>query len=150
KNLSEWMKNYVWARDQHTCQYCGADPSTLGFTPHIHHIVPVARGGKNDADNLVVACDDCNFKIGTDIAEPVGFPKPAEVIQLVPKTKPLVVEPATCTCPPGQSWPLWHGFRHGQWGWWWPDQYRRPDQPWDGEGLVETEYNPFEPGRMSQ
>lgn len=49
----------VFKRDLFTCQYCGAHPPSSIL--HVDHINAVARGGKNDPDNLVTACADCNL-----------------------------------------------------------------------------------------
>ncbi len=40
------------------CAYCGADPE------HVEHCTPIVRGGRNDADNVVSACQDCNLRKG--------------------------------------------------------------------------------------
>lgn len=39
------------------CYYCH---KKLGDRYHVDHIVPIARGGSNGPDNLVVACPTCN------------------------------------------------------------------------------------------
>lgn len=41
------------------CAYCGAEPEEL------EHVTPLSRGGRNDADNCVSACFDCNNRKGT-------------------------------------------------------------------------------------
>jgi hypothetical protein len=38
------------------CAYCGDEDRVLV----IEHIIPVARGGTNDRDNLAAACGTCN------------------------------------------------------------------------------------------
>lgn len=43
---------------QDKCSYCGCSVNVL--QRHIDHIIPVARGGTNDNDNLCVACNYCN------------------------------------------------------------------------------------------
>lgn len=50
------LRSRVIERDGADCRYCGgeADP------PHIDHIVPLARGGSSDIENLTVACQRCN------------------------------------------------------------------------------------------
>jgi 5-methylcytosine-specific restriction endonuclease McrA len=52
----------IYARDEHTCQYCGtAFPiSELTFD----HVVPVAQGGRKDWENIVTCCIGCNRKKG--------------------------------------------------------------------------------------
>lgn len=62
----------VLRRDGFRCAYCGrGEPE--GVRLHIDHIVPVARGGRNDLDNLVTACADCNLgKSATDLVGDEG------------------------------------------------------------------------------
>src|SRR5206468_9596945 len=142
KNLSDWMRAHVWLRDQFTCQYCGASPKTPGYRPHIHHIIPVARQGTNDAANLVCACEDCNLAIGTDIVEP-RLRKPIEVVA---EPDPLLklLEPARCTCK--ETRPILDG--------WDPQIFFRPffqaefDPFGTRQGRVEFEYDPFSVVRM--
>lgn len=58
KALSKKTRFEVFKRDGFCCQYCGAHPP--GVLLEVDHIVPVAAGGKNDIDNLVTSCQDCN------------------------------------------------------------------------------------------
>ncbi len=48
----------VFKRDNFTCQYCSAKPPSIPL--EVDHIIPVCKGGKNDIDNLITACFDCN------------------------------------------------------------------------------------------
>ena len=50
----------VFARDSHTCQYCGRKTHDLT----LDHIVPRHRGGAHSWDNLVAACKACNHRKG--------------------------------------------------------------------------------------
>lgn len=70
------------ARDPWVCHYCGTslaftdEPSTyretmvggevwqLGNWATIDHVVPLSRGGTDDLDNLVLACNVCNARKG--------------------------------------------------------------------------------------
>ena len=52
----------VMARDQYTCQYCGAAPVKADLT--IDHVLPRSRGGVTEWENVVVACRSCNQKKG--------------------------------------------------------------------------------------
>jgi 5-methylcytosine-specific restriction endonuclease McrA len=65
----------VLRRDGFRCVYCGrGEPD--GIKLHLDHLVPVVRGGRNELDNLVTACADCNLGksasdlVGDDAAEP--------------------------------------------------------------------------------
>ena len=51
----------IYARDGHTCQYCGRsiyEDAAMRLT--LDHVVPRELGGTNDATNLVTACLSCN------------------------------------------------------------------------------------------
>lgn len=48
----------VLNRDNFTCRYCGQGAPEVEI--HVDHVVPVAGGGSNHPDNLVVACASCN------------------------------------------------------------------------------------------
>ena len=50
----------VFARDRHTCQYCGQ----MGRDLTIDHVVPKHRGGRHEWENLVAACRGCNHRKG--------------------------------------------------------------------------------------
>lgn len=73
----------VFRRDNFTCVYCGA--SSPDVVLECDHKVPVAKGGKDDRDNLVTACFDCNrgksAKDAPDRPTPAG--KPAQRHPLV-------------------------------------------------------------------
>lgn len=50
----------ILKRDEFKCRYCGRSEGE-GVTLHVDHVIPVALGGRNDPENLVVACADCNL-----------------------------------------------------------------------------------------
>jgi hypothetical protein len=54
----EWriIRERVFARDNYTCAYCGEHGGKL----QCDHVFPVARGGGNEDENLVAACERCN------------------------------------------------------------------------------------------
>lgn len=58
RNMDEGMwasvRLHILERDNHVCSYCGAHATQCD------HIVPLARGGTNDPDNLTAACSRCN------------------------------------------------------------------------------------------
>jgi len=53
---SQWKKQRerVLKRDQYTCQYCGQDAT------EVDHVIPRAKGGGHDMENLVACCKRCN------------------------------------------------------------------------------------------
>ena len=51
----------VLKRDNYRCCKCGASPSTdHAVELEVDHIVPVAKGGTNDSENLQTLCQNCN------------------------------------------------------------------------------------------
>lgn len=58
KGLSKSTRFEVFKRDKFTCKYCGAKAPDVIL--EVDHIVPVAKGGKNNMLNLVTACKACN------------------------------------------------------------------------------------------
>jgi len=59
----------IFARDNYTCQYCGATGKDLT----IDHVIPKRMGGPMSWDNLVACCRRCNTKKGDKLAEKVGM-----------------------------------------------------------------------------
>lgn len=53
-------RHSILARDNYTCQYCGAKSRDLT----IDHVVPKWAGGPQTWDNLVACCRRCNLKKG--------------------------------------------------------------------------------------
>ena len=67
--LSTAAKAIAMGRDGQRCAYCG----TIDGPFHFDHIFPVARGGSDEATNLVLACVPCNMSKGSKtLAEWVG------------------------------------------------------------------------------
>jgi len=52
----------IYARDDHSCQYCGDVFPTAELT--FDHVVPVAQGGRKDWENIVSCCISCNRRKG--------------------------------------------------------------------------------------
>ncbi len=59
------------ARDNYTCQYCGATPGRAYLT--LDHIVPRSKGGAPTWDNLVAACRTCNLRKGDRTPDEAGM-----------------------------------------------------------------------------
>lgn len=67
KGISKKLRFEVFKRDSFKCQYCGAtSPDVL---LEVDHIKPVKEGGKNNIDNLVTACRDCNSGKGARLLD---------------------------------------------------------------------------------
>lgn len=62
KSGVKFSKLNVCLRDDFTCQYCGVrlPMSALNYD----HVVPRARGGKTEWENIVMACFPCNQQKG--------------------------------------------------------------------------------------
>lgn len=62
----------LFARDDHTCMYCGKrfGPSRLS-RDHVH---PVSRAGADVWENVVTSCRDCNGKKDCRNPEEAGMP----------------------------------------------------------------------------
>ena len=59
----------IFARDRHTCQYCGHRQVALT----LDHVVPRDRSGRTDWDNLVCCCTRCNNIKGNQMPEDAGL-----------------------------------------------------------------------------
>lgn len=56
--ISKKLRFEVFKRDNFTCGYCGRTPPEI--TLEIDHINPKSKGGKNDINNYLTSCFDCN------------------------------------------------------------------------------------------
>ncbi|HEY64749.1 MAG TPA: HNH endonuclease [Caldilineae bacterium] len=61
----------VMARDQYTCQYCGAQPGRSELT--LDHVIPRSQGGETKWENVVTACRTCNQRKGNRTPEQAGL-----------------------------------------------------------------------------
>lgn len=66
--LSRRLRYQVFQRDKHTCQYCGRKPPEVRL--EVDHRIPVSKGGTDDLDNLITACEDCNRGKGDLLPDP--------------------------------------------------------------------------------
>jgi 5-methylcytosine-specific restriction endonuclease McrA len=57
----------VFARDEWTCQYCGA------AAENVDHVIPRSRGGQHTWDNVVAACRRCNSRKENRLARDAGL-----------------------------------------------------------------------------
>ena len=57
----------VFLRDYFTCQYCYKHYPVKLLT--FDHLIPKSHGGKTSWDNVVSACNKCNFQKGNRILE---------------------------------------------------------------------------------
>lgn len=59
-------RQQIYARDGHTCLYCGRRRGSA-ILLHLDHLYPYALGGTDDPENLVTACADCNLTKGVTV-----------------------------------------------------------------------------------
>lgn len=59
----------IFARDNYTCQYCGAGGKDLT----IDHVLPKRAGGGMAWENLVTACRKCNMKKSDKLLHQTGM-----------------------------------------------------------------------------
>ena len=54
---SDWdrIRTQVLSRDNYKCGNCGSSHNL-----HVHHIVPLSKGGTNNLSNLKTLCEDCH------------------------------------------------------------------------------------------
>ena len=81
----------VFARDDWTCQYCGARSNLT-----VDHVVPRSKGGESSWENIVASCAPCNRRKGNTmlrhsgmrLARQPGTPSPHVFIQVASPTIP--------------------------------------------------------------
>lgn len=56
KNISAFIKK----RDDYTCTTCGKKFPACSPYLHVHHIIPLSKGGTNEASNLTTLCYQCH------------------------------------------------------------------------------------------
>lgn len=61
--IPEDVKLAAWARDGGACMRCGSKEKL-----HFDHVIPVAKGGGNDLENVQILCASCNLKKSDKIA----------------------------------------------------------------------------------
>lgn len=68
-------RNLIYKRDNYTCVYCGAKENLT-----IDHVFPSSRGGKNEWENLVCCCNNCNTRKGNRTPTEAGM-----ILKSIPK-----------------------------------------------------------------
>tara|TARA_A200000113_G_scaffold81934_1_gene72891 strand:+ start:576 stop:1145 length:570 start_codon:yes stop_codon:yes gene_type:complete len=61
----------VFLRDRWQCQYCGDEYKTHELT--FDHVVPRAKGGRTNWENIVAACRTCNTVKGSKMPQEAGM-----------------------------------------------------------------------------
>ena len=81
----------VFARDDWTCQYCGARSNLT-----VDHVIPRSKGGNSSWENIVASCAPCNRRKGNLLLRHSGMhltrepraPNPDVFIQVASPTIP--------------------------------------------------------------
>ena len=81
----------VFARDDWTCQYCGARSNLT-----VDHVIPRSKGGLSSWENIVASCAPCNRRKGDALPRQAGMrllkqprtPSPHVFIQVASPTIP--------------------------------------------------------------
>jgi hypothetical protein len=60
-HLLPTLRAQVAARSQHCCCYCLCQEDVTGMRFTVDHIIPESLGGETVAENLCLACWDCNL-----------------------------------------------------------------------------------------
>ena len=61
KAISEELRTIVREQAQNRCGYCKTHQEYVPWILEIEHIVPIAKGGSNEEENLWLACHSCNL-----------------------------------------------------------------------------------------
>jgi len=60
-------RDFVRQRAGNRCEYCLLRQDHSQLTHHIEHIVARQHGGRDDVDNLALACHRCNLRKGPNL-----------------------------------------------------------------------------------
>ena len=74
------LRKRIAEQARHRCGYCLTSQKVTGMLLSIEHIIPEARGGVTEEDNLWLSCSDCNSYKGDRIDAP--DPLTGEVVRL--------------------------------------------------------------------
>jgi HNH endonuclease len=60
RKIPEEIQEQVRQRSRYLCEYCHASEQWQYVRFTVDHVVPIARGGTDDRENLALACFHCN------------------------------------------------------------------------------------------
>jgi hypothetical protein len=63
--VSESVRQRVRETARFRCGYCLTQENVVSYPLHIEHLLPEAKGGKSDEENLWLSCSVCNNFKGT-------------------------------------------------------------------------------------
>ena len=64
--IPDGLRRQVIARAEQRCEYCLIHQHDSLYTHEVDHIIPVKHRGETTADNLCLACLECNRHKGSD------------------------------------------------------------------------------------
>ncbi len=67
-SISARLRGLIIQRAEGRCEYCLIHQSHTLLPHHVDHIISRKHEGKTRASNLALACADCNWAKGSDIA----------------------------------------------------------------------------------
>ena len=84
----------VFARDDWTCQYCGARSNLT-----VDHVIPSSKGGPSSWENIVASCAPCNRRKGDALAGQAGMhpsqaPRTPHAEMFIRVSSPTIPPPA--------------------------------------------------------
>lgn len=85
KHKTDFNRENVFLRDDYICQYCGNDFVDNKKLLSLDHVIPSAKGGKTNFNNIVTCCTKCNLAKGDKIIKPNKKPKVPTYYQLLEK-----------------------------------------------------------------
>ena len=63
--ISPSIRNFVFERANHCCEYCKTSRRVIGMPLVIDHVIPMSNGGTHDPANLCASCYRCNEHKGS-------------------------------------------------------------------------------------
>ena len=71
--MDEALRAFVWERAGGRCEYCRLHRDDYEYQVfHVEHIIAKQHGGTDDPDNLCLACSECNWAKGPNLAGLLG------------------------------------------------------------------------------
>ena len=73
QHLNARQKEVVKQRAANCCEYCWSQEAYSPDTFSVEHIIPLAKGGTHDSNNLAHACQGCNNRkfTSTEAVDPL-------------------------------------------------------------------------------
>jgi 5-methylcytosine-specific restriction endonuclease McrA len=71
RNITYWGRREIWQHFGRKCYHCGKKlKSSDGVHMQVDHLIPLAKGGTNDDDNLFASCPQCNLSKSSKLPRP--------------------------------------------------------------------------------